>query len=445
MVETNKNKLVNAVMEVKRLYKQFCFTTGILKVQLLGLITRKSVMLNTNSFIWILASIILWTVSDSLEIEKLIIPLLVVFSFAVLHSKFRISPIKYLLFFTISIASLLGFTSTLTGSHAESSNILLFGLSFYSASMAYLIAQNKFNYKSVLSISNPLLLSTGPIALFFNRISHKHLRLRIEYYVPFIIVGFFMFQIVGSPLTKFFFLIEKTDVISSIAFAAIFELFVYTNFCGLSLLIYGVFGVLGYRIPLNFTQPFSSRNIVEFWRGWHTSLSQVLKVLFYNPIRKKYSLFYALLGVYVASAMWHGVTFNFLLWGLFHTLFFWASIKLLSRNNSLLPLVLLPFIIVVGRLIFADSDTDRLLEKLMFSFNGFNQLTELLTVPKHSLTALLFAIALVASEFIFRNAKIMKKRNYKFLRTPFSLLLICCLGFFFVSDMGINYAVYGQR
>ena len=311
--------------------------------------------------------------------------------------------------------------------------------------MAYLITQNKFNYQSVLSISNPLLLSTGPIALYFKRISYKSLRHRIEYYVPFIIVGTFMFQIIGSPLSEFFFLIDKRDIVSSLIFAVIFELFVYVNFCGLSLLIYGVFGVLGFRIPLNFRQPFSSSNIIEFWKGWHTSLSQVLKVLFYDPIRKKYSLLSALLVVYVASAMWHGVTFNFLLWGSFHAFSFWLTIKILKQQNSLLPLVLLPFIIVIGRLIFADSDTARLLDKLTFSFDGFGVIDALLTVPSHSLVSLLFGVLIVACEFIFKKSKIMQKRNYKFLRTPMSLLILCTLGILFASNMGVDYAVYGQR
>lgn len=402
-------------------------------------------MLKANFLVWILGALAIYGVSDSFYVVKFIVPVLVASSLAFLLSKYRLRYVEYLLFFTISIASLLGLTETLTGSHAESSNALLFGLSFYSASMAYLIAQNRFNYGSVLSVSNPLLLSTGPIALFLQRITHKSLKRRIEYYFPFIIVGTFMFQIVGSPLTKFFFLIENTDAVSSLAFAAIFELFVYVNFCGLSLLIYGVFGVFGYRIPLNFNQPFSSRNIVEFWRGWHTSLSQVLKVLFYNPLRKRYSLFYALLGVYVASSMWHGVTFNFLLWGSFHAFFFWLSIKILKQNNSLLPLVLLPFIIVVGRLIFADSDTDRLLEKLSFSFDGLSGISEMINVPTYSLVALLFGMSIIASEFIFRNAKVMQKRNYKFLRTPFALLVLCGFGVLFVSNVGVDYAVYGQR
>ena len=398
-----------------------------------------------NSYAWIVACFLLVVISGSFEVVKLLFPLVAVLVFTSFNAIYQLPNLQYLLFFSISVASLLGFTETLTGSHAESSNVLLYGLSFYTASMAYLIAQNKLNYQSVLSVSNPLLLSTGPIALYFKRINYKSLRQRIEYYVPFIIVGTFMFQVVGSPLTEFFFLIDKRDIVSSLTFAAIFELFVYVNFCGLSLLIYGVFGVLGFRIPLNFRQPFSSSNIIEFWKGWHTSLSLVLKVLFYNPIRKRYSLLTALLVVYVASAMWHGVTFNFLLWGSFHAIFFWLTIKILKQKISLLPLVLLPIIIVVGRLIFADSDTARLLDKLTFSFDGFGIIHALLTVPSHSLVSLLFGILIIACEFIFKNSKIMHKRNYKFMRTPVSLLILCSLGILFASNVGVDYAVYGQR
>jgi len=395
--------------------------------------------------VWILAVVVSYIIFGDLGLGKFIVPLIVVASMALLLEKFRLKNIEYFLFFSISIASLLGLTQVLTGSHAESSNLLLFGLSFYTASIAYLLANNKFSLAKVLSISNPLLLSTGPIALFFECISHRSLKARFKYYSPFVIIGIFMFQIVGSPLTEFFFLLERTDVVLSIIFAVIFELFVYMNFCGLSLLIYGIFGLIGYRIPLNFKQPFSSNNILEFWRGWHTSLSQVLKVLFYQPLRARFSTFIALMGVYVASAMWHGVTFNFLIWGMFHAFFFWFSIKLLKQRYSFLSFILMPFIIVVGRLIFADSDTDRLLEKLTFSFSGFDVISSLLNVPTHSLVALLIGALIVSIEFAFRNTKVMQKRNYKFLRTPFALLALCVLGVIFVSNEGVGFAVYGQR
>ena len=132
------------------------------------------------------------------------------------------------------------------------------------------------------------------------------------------------------------------------------------------------------------------------------------------------------------------------MWGLFHASFFWLSIKLLKENNSLLPILLMPFIIILGRLIFAESDTERLFEKLTFSFSGFDVFNELLSVPRLSFISLLFGTALIAIEFFFKNTKIMKKRNYKFLRTPLSILLISLAGVLLASNLGEEYLYTGN-
>jgi D-alanyl-lipoteichoic acid acyltransferase DltB (MBOAT superfamily) len=406
-------------------------------------------LVRSGFLIWSISSllIIAFTFELSLgkNLMKILIPLGVVSCLAFLHNSRRIKNTEYLLFFSISITSLFGLTQTLTGSHAEGSNILLYGLSFYTASIAYLIVINSFNYSKIFSISNPLLLFTGPIALFITSISHKRIANRIKYYFPFIVIGVFMFQVVGSPLTEFFYLIDNTDIVSSILFASIFELFVYMNFCGLSLLIYGLFGVLGYRIPLNFRQPFSSSNIVEFWRGWHTSLSQVLKVLFYNKLRAKFSLFIGLVGVFVSSAMWHGVTLNFFIWGLTHAILFWFSLCLMKFGKVILPLLMMPIIIVLGRLIFADSNTERLIEKLFFKYDGFGAAISALSAPTHSHISLILGFCIIFMEFAFRKATIMRKRNYKYLRAPRILVILCVVGLLFISNTGVDYAVYGQR
>ena len=281
--------------------------------------------------------------------------------------------IAYILFFTITLTSFFGITETLTGSHATSTQPFLFGLSFYTATLAYLIFTKKYlTYTDVIKLSNPLLLATGPISLFIKDYQYRSFSKRFNYYFPYIVIGVFFYQIIAVPLTHTFELINSTDLISALVFASIFELFVYANFCGLSLIIYGLFGIIGYRVPLNFRQPFTSTNVIDFWKGWHTSLSPVLKNLFYLPLRKKYSSSIALLGVYLASAMWHGVTFNFLLWGIFHTLMFIVTIYLLKYRIKYLPLLILIIAIVIGRLLFADSQTERLIEKLKFTYNGFH-------------------------------------------------------------------------
>jgi alginate O-acetyltransferase complex protein AlgI len=352
----------------------------------------------------------------------------------------------YLLFFAISITSFLGLTETLTGSHAESSSLLLYGLSFYTASLAFLVWHRRAGAASPLVVSNPLLLVTGPIATAFGAIRHHSLRRRVRYYAPFVILGLFLHQAIATPLTQTFGLLSYTDAASSLVFATIFELFVYANFCGLSLVVYGVAGIIGFRVPLNFRQPFSATNVVDFWRGWHTSLSTVLRALFYAPTRNRFGTTAALFCVYIASAMWHGVTLNFLIWGTFHAAMFVLTLHLLRAKRRLLPLLVMVVAVIVGRMIFADADASRLLAKLQFDFAGFGVWGVLTQMPNTTKLALLLVVLFVLAEFAFRNTRYFFRRNYKFYRLPvvqLALLLITLTTI--TSEIGIDYAVYGQR
>tara|TARA_B100001758_G_scaffold241083_1_gene247473 strand:+ start:1289 stop:2512 length:1224 start_codon:yes stop_codon:yes gene_type:complete len=403
-------------------------------------------------FLWLIGSIsyLVFTINSGFTILGLITPLLFcLLSIVVIRSfpqrNLRTS-IAYLLFFSTSILTFNGFLAPLTGEVNISSKILLFGFPFYTASLAYLvISKSTLNSLNAFKIANPLLLATGPIVLFMKNYSYRKLHFRVNYFLPFFLIGLFLFQIVGAPLVPAFELIKSTDAVGSILFAIIFELFVYTNFCGLSLMLYGLFGIAGYKIPLNFKQPFSSNNIIEFWRGWHTSLSQVLKLLFYLPLRKNYPPSVALLVVYLASAMWHGITFNFFIWGCFHALVFIVTLIILKKNVRFLPTILLIIGVIVGRLIFADSDIDRLMQKLLFSYEGLGALDIIWSLPNATKASLIMGFGLIAIEFFFRNTKMLKKRNYKHLRTPISLSVMLVATIFLIDQGALNYAVYGQR
>ena len=378
------------------------------------------------------------------------------FGWALLFSTIIISILKliesrlisYLLFFSISFTSIFGITKVLTGSHSESSFLLLYGFSFYTTSLAFLHFKQKVSIVDAWKISNPLLLFTGPIAVFVKDISYKSTQQRISYYLPFIVVGIFYFQIVGSPLVQYMFLLNETDLVSAIVFATIFEIFVYSNFCGLSLIVYGLAGICGFKVPLNFRQPFSSTNLIDFWRGWHTSLSVVLKTLFYDQFRAKLGLFGALLVVYISSAMWHGITFNFLLWGVLHTIAFYLTVKILKTKipfKQVLVFFLMVCAIIFGRMIFADNETSRLLEKLSFNFVDFSFIEGLLSVPRSSKLALILGVALIVIEFLFQNNRFLKKRNYKHLRLPLVQVILMFYFLLFVMYTGGDYAIYGQR
>jgi len=401
--------------------------------------------------LWLIGAFIYFFSINATELtfEGIIVPLsfcfLTILLIRALSEKHK-TLFAYLLFFSTGILTFFGIIKPLTGSVSESPNILFFGFSFYTLSLAYL-AKNakKIDFLDTLKISNPALLATGPIALFIKNYRYRNFYHRFNYYMPFFIVGFFFFHIIGVPLAPLFKFVYLTDAVSSIVFALIFELFLYANFCGLSLMLYGLFGIIGFKIPLNFKQPFSSSNIIEFWRGWHLSLTAVLKTMFYEPLRKRFPPSIALLGVFFASAMWHGVTMNFLIWGFFHALIFLVTIYLLNRNIPILPTFALIMAFIVGRIIFAEKDIDILMEKLVFSFQGFGILSEIISLPPSTKASLLLGFGIITIEFFFRNMPIVKKRNYKYLRTPFSLVFILIITIILINSGGQNFAVYGQR
>jgi len=364
-------------------------------------------------------------------------------------SKRYISPkiLAYLLFFTVAITTMAGYTEPLTGKYNDSSSSLLFGLSFFTAYFAYHIFTKKINNTSIWVASNPLLLVTGPIATKFKSQAHKRLLDRASYYLPFFLVGIFFFKIIAAPLTSFFWMLDLTNSIEVITFGLIFELFIYFNFCGLSLIVFSIFGIFGVRIPLNFKQPFSSENIIDYWKNWHISLSTVLKTLFYSPTRKNYPTSLALFIVFISSAMWHGVTVNFAMWGIFHALMFIITIKLLSKEYKILSTFLMIFAIIIGMVIFADSETDRLIMKLTPSFEAMGTTLSLfINSSNHSLISLVLALFLVGIEFLLRKRKHFRERTYKFLRLPVTQLILASLFVLLAIDsIGMNYPVYGQR
>lgn len=352
----------------------------------------------------------------------------------------------YIIILTIPIASAIGLTATMTGGQAEKQNKFLYGLSFYAATVAYTAKNNWCKRQNLLIASNPALLATGPIALSITRIKHKKLKQRISYYYPFFVVGVFFHQIISTPLTKVFFYFYKTDLVSVCFFTVCFEIFMYTNFAGLSLILYSLFGVLGYRIPINFRQPFSSRNIIEFWRGWHTSLSSTLKQLFYTPLKGKFNSEIAIIAVFLSSAVWHGISANFFLWGAFHASAFLVSRYLLIKGLRF-PLPAIHVIaVIIGRLIFSESDFNRLIEKCRFHYTNFNTLMDFTKLPHSTILALGLGITLIACEYIYFQNKMFAKRNYRFLRNqPVFITITIITALALQQNGGLNFAAYGQR
>jgi hypothetical protein len=102
--------------------------------------------------------------------------------------------------------------------------------------------------------------------------------------------------------------------------------------------------------------------------------------------------------------------------------------------------------VLIGRALFADSDFDRLLEKLSVKYDGFVVLTNLAALPNTSKLAMLLGSFFIVAEMMFQKYKYFNKRNYKFYRIPIIQLILLGITLGIICDgSGVDYAVYGQR
>jgi alginate O-acetyltransferase complex protein AlgI len=105
--------------------------------------------------------------------------------------------------------------------------------------------------------------------------------------------------------------------------AVLYTLQIYFDFSGYTDMAIGLGHLFGFSFRENFNYPYISRSITEFWRRWHISLSNWFRDYLYIPLggNRKGNVYFNLLVVFVATGIWHGAAWGFLVWGLWHGLF----------------------------------------------------------------------------------------------------------------------------
>ena len=108
-----------------------------------------------------------------------------------------------------------------------------------------------------------------------------------------------------------------------------FSFQIFCDFSGYSDIALGSARVMGFTLMKNFDRPYASRSISEFWSRWHISLSTWFRDYLYIPLGgnrvSKPRLYANYLIVFAISGLWHGASWNFVVWGLFHGTFLVAE------------------------------------------------------------------------------------------------------------------------
>jgi D-alanyl-lipoteichoic acid acyltransferase DltB (MBOAT superfamily) len=117
---------------------------------------------------------------------------------------------------------------------------------------------------------------------------------------------------------------------------------IYCDFSGYSDIAIGSAQVMGFRLMTNFDRPYFSRSIAEFWRRWHISLSTWFRDYVYVPLggnrvsqrRRAFNL----MVVFTLSGLWHGASWNFVVWGALHGTYLVASLLFARARGALVAL-----------------------------------------------------------------------------------------------------------
>ncbi len=182
---------------------------------------------------------------------------------------------------------------------------------------------------------------------------------------------------------------------------------IYFDFSGYSDMAIGIGKMLGFEFKSNFNYPYISNSITEFWRRWHISLSSWFREYLYIPLGgnrkgKKRQLFNILV-VWAATGIWHGASFNFLLWGLYY-----AAILMIEKLVLLKALDKIPRVfrhlyaiifIVFGWAIFgmADMTSGSGYFGALFGITGVTNVADAGDVFRLGNYSILFVVLIISS------------------------------------------------
>ncbi len=223
-------------------------------------------------------------------------------------------------------------------------------------------------------------------------------------------VAFVADQIFNQSSTTYGFI---GALIGSIAYT----LQIYFDFSGYSDMAIGMGKMLGFNYNENFNYPYMATSITDFWRRWHISLSSFFKDYVYIPLggnRKGLAKQVRnILIVWLLSGLWHGASWNFVLWGLYYAIFLliekFILKDILEKTPKFVNHLYTLIIVLVGWVIFRGENLETILDTLesLIGINGLGNITKLSTIGIFSIRYIIaFILGIIFSTDI--SKKILK-------------------------------------
>ncbi|WP_461443319.1 MBOAT family O-acyltransferase [Maribacter sp.] len=312
-----------------------------------------------------------------------------------------LSIFKYSTFFASILEACfgaLGLQVDLRASIPEFALILPVGISFYTfQSLSYTVdiyrgrlgpTKNIFHFFSYLSMFPQLV--AGPIVRakdFLKQLETYKVPSSLQRWNAMKLISYGLFQKMVIADNLSFFIdaaFEGKSVFDGTLYwwlvMMAFSFQIYCDFSGYSLVARGLAKYMGYHFKMNFNHPYLSCSLKEFWSRWHISLSTWFRDYVYIPLggsRKGAGRMIIVLTItMLASGLWHGANYTFLMWALIHTFLLlvekFTKNMALNLNNGVRMIVVFGLVLIAWTYFRAENITEAndILLKL-FSFDSF--------------------------------------------------------------------------
>jgi alginate O-acetyltransferase complex protein AlgI len=191
----------------------------------------------------------------------------------------------------------------------------------------------------------------------------------------------------------------------------------------------GMGKMIGLHYLENFNYPYISRTVTEFWRRWHMSLGTFFRDYVYIPMGgSRVSVPRAVLNTFVVWALtglWHGASWNFVLWGLWFFVFLMIErlfLKRILENVPILSNIYLIVVVMLGWVIFRFTNLELgiALAKSLFGLNG-NPLSDFLVSIEFDSHIYLLIVSVIAATPLVRILRFQVERRICENRTLYSI------------------------
>ena len=232
---------------------------------------------------------------------------------------------------------------------------------------------------------------------------------------------------------------------------------IYFDFSGYSDMAIGLGYLFGFVFPENFNYPYISKSITEFWRRWHISLGKWFRDYVYIPLggnrKGKYRMYVNIFIVWMLTGIWHGASWNFVLWGGYFGFLIIVEksflLGWLSRVPSWIGHVYTIGLLIIGWGLFAFEDFNQLIGyfKVLFGCEEGIAFINRSTLYYLKENVILLGILTLASTPIFKmiGQKIMERKygqTIKLMIMPLVCLFILIASTAYLVDSSYNPFLY---